>query len=106
MNDKTVFAERLREVRTDMHLSQSQFSDFLNIPKATLSNYENHKLVPTLKNLVKIAKKCKISLDWLCGLTENKICTCDMSVLLTELMKESDAGASFQVQITKISNNK
>ena len=108
MNARAIFAEHLREVRREMSLTQRGFSDYLDISQATLSNYENQKLVPTLETLVKIATKCNVSLDWLCGITNSKICSGkleDMSSFLSELIRKSDSGTSFQVQITKISNN-
>jgi len=62
---------KLQALRKNLGYSQKDFSEFLGIPQPSLSAYENEKNSPTTEVLINIAKKCNISLDWLCGLTEN-----------------------------------
>ncbi|HWR17988.1 MAG TPA: helix-turn-helix transcriptional regulator [Clostridia bacterium] len=66
------FAEALQELRKGMNLTQKDFADFLAMSQATISAYENDRISPTLEVLVNIAQKCKVSVDWLCGLTDTE----------------------------------
>lgn len=72
MSDIKIFADRLKNLREDMQMTQSDFSGFLAIKQQTLSGYENNKAKPPLDVAISIAEKCKVSLDWLCGLSDKK----------------------------------
>ena len=39
----------------------------LGIPQPSLSAYESGKNKPTIDNVIMIADKCNVSVDWLCG---------------------------------------
>lgn len=68
MNEQLI-AKRLKELRESMNLTQSQFGDLINVAQTTLSSYENGSKTPNIYTLYNIAKKCNISIDWLCGLS-------------------------------------
>lgn len=55
MSDPT-FGERLRRVRLDAELTQSQLVRRSGIPKPTLSRYENDHVMPSLSTLGRLAK--------------------------------------------------
>ena len=61
--------ERIQYLRKSMKMSQKDFAVFLEIPQPSLSAYENNRNSPTVDVLINIAKKCNISLDWLCGIS-------------------------------------
>lgn len=61
--------ERIQYLRKSMKMSQKEFAVFLEIPQPSLSAYENNRNSPTVDVLINIAKKCNISLDWLCGIS-------------------------------------
>lgn len=71
-NDFITFSKRLRELRESLDMTQKEFADYVGFTQATLSAYENSLKIPSLDIVMKIASKCKISIDWLCGLSETK----------------------------------
>lgn len=94
---------KLQALRKGLGYSQKDFAEFLGIPQPSLSAYENEKNSPTIEVLFNIAKKCNISLDWLCGLTAdneknieiNELC--DLASVMYKLMEinEIDINISF-----------
>lgn len=64
-----IYSHRLLELRESMGFSQKEFAAWLNIPQASLSAYENGRISPSMGVIVNVAKKCRVSADWLCGLT-------------------------------------
>lgn len=50
------FGPRLRKARTRAGLSQSDLESRSGIPKATLSRYENDRILPSLGTLARLAK--------------------------------------------------
>lgn len=67
-----ILGTRLKEIRTKNKMSQKELAKFINVTPASLSAYETGTKKPSLGVLVEIAKKCNVSLDWLCGLTETE----------------------------------
>lgn len=74
MNSINVFAERMREARTKAGFSQAELSRRTKISAATLSTYESNKEPknPPIDKATSIARELNVSLDWLCGLTNDK----------------------------------
>lgn len=66
------FGNRLQQLRKDMNMTQKEFADLLDIPQPSVSAYENNKNTPNQDILVTIAKRCNVSLDWLCEISNNK----------------------------------
>ena len=68
-NENTnIIGERLKMLRSlKKYKKQGDFAKELDIPQPTLSAYEKGKIKPTIDALIKIADKCGVSLDWLCG---------------------------------------
>lgn len=71
-----IFTERFRELQGDR--SNTEFADFLGISRQTVGFYCNGDRVPDALTLVKIAKKCEVSSDWLLGLTDIKTTDADV----------------------------
>lgn len=69
MGDFSVLAVRIKELRTSMKMTQKEFSAIVGCTPATLSAYENGSKSPSLEIIKGIAEKCNVSIDWLCGLT-------------------------------------
>ena len=63
-----IFAQRLRELRQDKHLSMKQLAKELNTTDAAISNWENEINEPKISYLVSIAKFFNVSADYLLGL--------------------------------------
>lgn len=63
--------DKLKRIRTDMKMNQTEFSTLLGITRSTYSNYENNNRVPDEKTLKKISSVLDISLNDLLGTSEN-----------------------------------
>lgn len=62
------YYERLRELREDNDLTQSQLVEILGMHKTTYTNYEQGKRELPLNIAIKLAKFYKVSLDYIAGL--------------------------------------
>ena len=65
-----IFAQRLRELRQDKHLSMKQLAKELNTTDAAISNWENEINEPKISYLVTIANFFNVSADYLLGLED------------------------------------
>lgn len=63
---------RLRDLREDNDLKQSQIAEILNIKQNTYSQYENGKREIPISLLWKLADYYNISVDYLIGRTDKK----------------------------------
>ncbi len=72
MGDFSTLAIRIKELRSSLNMTQKEFSEFIGCTSATLSAYENGAKSPSLEIIKTIAQECKVSIDWLCGLSEQK----------------------------------
>lgn len=63
------YYRRLRDLREDHDLTQTQLVEKLNMHKTTYTNYEQGKRDLPLAVAIKIAKFYNVSLDYLAGLT-------------------------------------
>lgn len=61
---------KLKELREENNLTQSQIADYLNIKQNTYSQYENEKRQLPIDVLIKLAKFYKISTDYILGLED------------------------------------
>lgn len=66
------FAERLKELRKQAHLTQVELAKRLGIGQSSYADWERGKKKPTQENLVKIARILDVSIDYLVGNSEEK----------------------------------
>ena len=66
------FAERLKELRKQAHLTQVELAKRLGIGQSSYADWERGKKKPTQDNLVKIAQVLNVSVDYLVGSSEEK----------------------------------
>ncbi|NAW50607.1 helix-turn-helix domain-containing protein [Elizabethkingia argentiflava] len=59
----------IKELRKREKLTQIQFSHRIGIDNSQLSKIEQGKLMPTLAQLIEIASKFNVSIDWLVNLS-------------------------------------
>ena len=89
MDNREIFSERLKELRAQTGKTQKQSAQFEESTPATISAYENATKNPSLDVVMNIAKKCHVSLDWICGFSDEKgisLNTCaDILKLLFEI---------------------
>ncbi|KAF5076791.1 helix-turn-helix protein [anaerobic digester metagenome] len=95
--------EKIQLLRKNLGYTQKEFAEFLSIPQPSLSAYENDRNSPTTEVLINIATKCKVSLDWLCGIstTENTKYhineMSDLTELLYTFMELNEIGIDIEV---------
>ena len=65
--NKELVGKRLKEFRTSHSLTQEKLAKEINTSHSTISGYEHGKNMILTAFAYNIAKKYKISLDWLCG---------------------------------------
>ncbi|MEA4893017.1 MAG: helix-turn-helix transcriptional regulator [Peptococcaceae bacterium] len=63
---------RIRYLRKEQKLSQTQLGKKLNLAESTISLYESGKRSPDFDTLLKIAAYFNVSLDYLFGLTDSR----------------------------------
>ena len=63
---------RLRDMREDRDLTQSQLAEILKIHQTTYSDYELGNLNVPIDIFIKLAKFYDTSIDYLAGLTDNQ----------------------------------
>lgn len=64
---------RIRDLREDSDLKQRQIAEYLMCDQSLYSKYEREERPLPLEVAVKLAEYYGVSLDYLVGLTENKI---------------------------------
>lgn len=98
--NNTTLGDKLQYLRKDISMSQKDFADFLGIPQPSLSAYENNRNSPTVDVLINVAKKCNISLDWLCGVSSSKhnlSSLSDIVQVLYALVETKDIKLDFKI---------
>lgn len=70
--ESNVFPQRLRELRQRLSMTQKEFANKLGITASALSAYEKNTVNPSLSIVLKIAETFDVSLDWLCGRSDNE----------------------------------
>lgn len=91
--DSTILPTRIKELRNTLNLTQKDFAASINISTVSVSSYETGTKTPSLEIVISIAKKYNVSLDWLCGLSNNK-----------SLEKQIETYADFIKEILFITN--
>ncbi len=69
---KRILSERLRQLRKEKGLTQSQVAIYCDITEKAYQNYELMAREPKVDILIRIADFYKVSLDYLTGRTDNK----------------------------------
>ena len=72
INNVTI-GNRIKELRTSKNLTQEDIAKMVKVSKATISNYEKGKVSPPIELLIKLAERYGVSIDWLCGLSNEEI---------------------------------
>lgn len=68
--DRKIFAERLKELRTERGLGQNSLANTLGLSNASISYWETYKQEPTVGALYKLAVFFEVSADYLLGLED------------------------------------
>lgn len=65
---KSVFCERLKDLRAEKGVGQIELSKAINVSKGIISLWENGLREPKLSNLIVLAQYFEVSIDYLVGL--------------------------------------
>ncbi len=87
MSDREIFASRLKILRTKLKKTQKEFAIFVESTPATISAYENATKNASLDVITNIAKKCDVSIDWLCGLSDKEKISSDDIKTYSDIIK-------------------
>jgi len=60
-----ILGKRIREAREKIHKNQAEFASMIDVLPAHLNRWEKGRIAPGWVFLVKIAKTCEVTLDWL-----------------------------------------
>lgn len=66
-NERDRFAERLKEYRKRLHLTQQEFADKIDRPQTVVSSWERGAAMPPANQISTIAKALEVSIEDLCG---------------------------------------
>lgn len=66
------FGNRLKELRLQKKLTQTQVAKRLNLSKSTISGYENNLKMPSLDVLIHLAMFYGVTTDYILGLQDKK----------------------------------
>lgn len=69
----SILSERIKELRTIKGLTQKEFAENINVSTVSVSSYETGVKTPSLDMVLSIAQNYNISIDWLCGLSDNMV---------------------------------
>lgn len=70
---KPVILGRVKELRTEHHLTQEEFAESIGVATNTISRIEREEMSLSSEVALKIADEYKISLDWLFGRSKEEI---------------------------------
>lgn len=67
---RKMFGERVRIMRKLRGMTQSELADKIRATQSTITNVENGRRAPSLKNLLGFSKALNVSIDWLLEVSE------------------------------------
>ncbi|MBR5614919.1 MAG: helix-turn-helix transcriptional regulator [Clostridia bacterium] len=66
-----MYFRRLKDLREDHDLKQSEIAEFLGIQQTVYSRYERGFQNLPLEHLIKLSERYNVSTDYILGLTDN-----------------------------------
>ena len=69
---KKKIAERIKELRINKNLKQSEVAEAIKINRGTYAGYEIERTEPNAEILTRLAIFFDVSMDYLCSLTDNR----------------------------------
>ena len=66
------FKNRLKELRKEKNLKQSEVAEKIELGRSTYANYEQGKRFPGKENLIALADFFEVSIDYLLGKSDNR----------------------------------
>ena len=69
---QSIISKRLRDLRYDRQLKQSDVANSIGCTHQAISNYESGKRVPGISELIALANFYNVSIDYLVGRTDSQ----------------------------------
>lgn len=104
------FSQKLKLMREEHGLNQSQLADKLGVSRGSISFYENGDRIPDIEFLFKAAEFFQVSSDWFLGLTKekrrlpapiDKLCLTEPALKTLEATFSQYVGESFSNEVLK-----
>jgi transcriptional regulator with XRE-family HTH domain len=73
MNYGVLKYQRIKDLREDSDLTQSEIAEYLNIKQNTYSRYEREERSMPIEVFIKLAQRFDTSIDYLVGRTDEKV---------------------------------
>ena len=80
-------SERLQDQRLLNKLSQKEVAAAIGVSASIISNYESAERVPSVENLMALARLYRCSVDYLLGMKNNNDISVDTSMLTDRQIK-------------------
>ncbi len=65
-----MYGQRIKEIRQEKGLTQSQLAEMLSTTQSTVGKYEREEIQLTVDTIIKICKVLEVSADYLLGLED------------------------------------
>lgn len=72
MDNLSILSSRIKELRIKNSLTQRDLAKAINTTATSISAYETGLKTPSISIVKKIAEYFNVSLDWLCGVSDNQ----------------------------------
>jgi len=72
MYDKSIFGKRVKELRKEKQLKQSELAAILGLKTSMISEIENGKYTTTVEKLIILADYFNVTIDYLVGRTNKQ----------------------------------
>ncbi|CCW08033.1 MULTISPECIES: helix-turn-helix domain-containing protein [Bacillus] len=69
---ENAIGKRVKEIRAELKMSQSQFAESIGVSKSLISLIELGRKNPSVETIDKIAKKGNVSIDYIMGRIDNR----------------------------------
>lgn len=108
-NELQIFSDRLKDLRLSLNMTQVEFVEKIGITTSALSAYEKNLKNPSIGVVKRISEQYNVSIDWLCGLSNQKnykntiICKADLYKKFFEI--EKYGGLQFDNSTAIVSSN-
>ena len=99
LHDKNLVGKRLKKLRNEYKLTQTQLGEKLGVGKTTISNYETGNSFPDNDMLIRLSEIFNVSTDYLLGISTIR----DHSLLTPK--DEHDISKTLDVLMEQIENN-
>ncbi|MDI9509831.1 MAG: helix-turn-helix transcriptional regulator [Clostridiales bacterium] len=70
------FSARLKQLRLNNKLTQTELADILGLKATAISNYESSRNEPSFEKLILLSKYFDVSCDYLLGVTDSYLPVC------------------------------